>query len=49
MQLQPKLEIANVLNVNPVLNQVTTFGSSLGRPNTILQARVARVVVHVKF
>ena len=31
-RLTPKLNFYNILNVNPVLVEVNTFGSSLGRP-----------------
>jgi hypothetical protein len=47
--LEPKLEFANLLNVNTVLTQVTSFGSALGRPQTILPPRVARLFLQVKF
>lgn len=48
-QLTPKLNVYNLLNVNPVLSDVTTFGSSLGRPLTVLPARVIHFNVLVKF
>jgi len=40
---------ANLLNVNTVLTQVTTFGTALGTPQTILPPRVARLFLQVKF
>ena len=49
VQLTPKLEVANALNVSPVLTQVTTFGSSLGTPQGILPGRMARFNLGMKF
>jgi hypothetical protein len=49
MLVLPKLEVANALNVNPILTQVTTFGSSFGTPQGILPGRVARINVALKF
>jgi hypothetical protein len=46
---EPKLEVANLLNVNTVLTQVTSYGSALGTPQTILPPRVVRLFVQVKF
>jgi hypothetical protein len=47
-RLTPKLNIYNVLNVNPVLLETTTFGA-LGRPLTVLPARVVHFNMLVKF
>jgi hypothetical protein len=49
VQLIPRLEVANTLNVNTVLVQVTSFGSSLGTPQRILPGRTARLNLLVKF
>jgi len=40
--LKPQLDLFNVFNVSPVTNEVTTFGSSLGQPLTILPGRLLR-------
>jgi hypothetical protein len=40
--LKPQLDLFNVFNVSPVTNQVTTFGTSLGQPLTILPGRLLR-------
>jgi hypothetical protein len=49
VQWQPRFEIWNLLNVSPVLTEVTTFGASLGTPRTTLPARIARATMLVKF
>jgi hypothetical protein len=46
---QPKFEVANALNTNPVLTQVTSFGPALGTPQTILAPRLVRLYITVKF
>jgi hypothetical protein len=46
---EPKIEVANLLNVNTVLTQVTSYGSALGTPQTILPPRVVRFFLQVKF
>jgi hypothetical protein len=46
---QPKVEVANALNINPVLTQVTSFGPALGTPQTILAPRLVRLYITVKF
>ena len=48
-RLTPKLNLYNLLNVNPILNEITTFGSSLGRPTSVLPARVIHINMIVKF
>jgi hypothetical protein len=48
-RLTPKLNLYNLFNVNPILNEVTTFGSSLGRPTSVLPARVVHFNMLVKF
>jgi hypothetical protein len=47
--LTPKLNLYNILNVNPVLTDVITFGSSLGRPLTVLPPRIVHFNILVKF
>jgi hypothetical protein len=49
VRITPKLNLYNALNVNPVLTDVTTFGSSLGRPQSVLPARIVHFNVLVKF
>ena len=49
MQISPRLEVHNALNVSPVLSQVTTFGSSLGRPQRLLQGRMVRLFVRLSY
>lgn len=49
VQWQPRFEIWNLLNVSPVLTEVTAFGPSLGTPRTTLPARIARATLLVKF
>jgi len=41
--------IYNLLNSNPDLGQVQVFGPTLGRPTSILQARLLRLGLTVKF
>jgi hypothetical protein len=41
--------IYNVLNSNADLGQVQVFGATLGRPTAILQARLLRLGLTVKF
>lgn len=48
-RLTPKIELYNLLNVNPVLTQVLNVGPSLGRPLTVLPARVARFNILMTF
>jgi hypothetical protein len=47
--LTPQVDIFNALNANTVLTQVTTFGSSLGNPATILTGRLMRFQMKVQF
>lgn len=49
VRMTPKLNLYNLLNVNPVLTQVTNFGSSLGRPQSVLPPRVIHLNVLVRF
>ena len=49
LQVLPKLEVANAFNLSTVLAEVTTFGSSLGRPQRILPGRLARLNLVVRF
>jgi len=49
VQFEAALEIFNALNSSVVLNEVQTFGPSLGNPTEILQGRILRVSSQVKF
>jgi len=49
LRIRPQIDLFNAWNVSPVVSQVTTFGSSLGRPNRVLDARLLRVGVQVNF
>ena len=46
---EPKVDFANLWNVNPVLTQTTTYGPSLGTPQTILPPRLVRFNLLMKF
>ena len=39
----------NILNENPTTSEVEAVGPTLGRPVTILSARMISFAVHVKF
>jgi hypothetical protein len=43
------LDVFNALNVSTVFNQIQTFGSALGRPTDVIQGRVFRFGVQLKF
>jgi hypothetical protein len=49
LTVAPQLELFNIFNSNPVVTQVNTFGTSLGRPLTVLPARLVRVGLQVNF
>ena len=49
LRVAPQLELFNIFNANPVTTQVNTFGSSLGRPLTVLNPRLVRLGVQVNF
>jgi hypothetical protein len=49
IDVKPELSIFNLTNANPVLVQINTFGPSLGNVTTILNPRVLRLGVNVKF
>jgi hypothetical protein len=48
-QMQPALEMYNILNSSVVLNQNQNFGPSLGRPTSTLQGRLVKLSGLVKF
>jgi hypothetical protein len=47
--LTPQVDIFNATNANPVLTEVTTFGTALGNPVTILGARLVRFQMKIQF
>jgi hypothetical protein len=49
VEVRPELSLFNILNANPVLNLTNTFGPNLGRVNSILDPRLVRVGLFVKF
>ena len=49
VDIRPELGMFNLLNSNPVLAQVNTFGPTLDRVNTILAPRLFRFGVTVRF
>ena len=49
IDVRPELGMFNLLNSNPVLSQVNTFGPTLDRVNTILAPRLFRFGVTVRF
>jgi hypothetical protein len=48
-EVQPQLAVFNVTNGNVVLQEVQTFGSTLGQPQNFLQARMLRLAVLINF
>jgi hypothetical protein len=49
VQIRPEIGIFNVLNANPVLNVTNTFGPALDRVNAILDPRLVRLGLTVRF
>jgi hypothetical protein len=49
VQVSPQLDLFNALNAAPVLTANTTFGSSLGNVLSVLNARLIRVGVQMRF
>ena len=49
LRIAPQVELFNIFNANPVTTQVNTYGSSLGRPLTVLAPRLVRLGVQVNF
>ncbi len=48
-QVTGQLDVYNALNSNVVLTENQTFGSALGQPLTILQGRIFRAALQMKF
>jgi hypothetical protein len=49
VELQGRLEIFNATNENTVMQEITAFGPRLGIPQEILQGRIPRVALQVRF
>jgi hypothetical protein len=49
LDVRPELALFNSLNANPVLVQINTYGPSVGNVTTILNPRVLRLGLTVKF
>jgi hypothetical protein len=49
VQVAPQLDIFNALNVAPVVGEVQTFGTALGRPLRVLDPRLLRVGIRVNY
>ncbi len=49
VDIRPEIALFNLFNANPVLTQTNTFGPALGNVLTILNPRVLRVGMTVKF
>jgi hypothetical protein len=49
MKVEPTLDLYNLFNNNAVTNAVTTIGSSLGRPSSIVMGRLVRLGLHMTF
>jgi hypothetical protein len=49
VEITPAVDLFNALNSSVVTAQNQTFGTSLGRPSTILTPRTPRLSVQVKF
>ncbi len=47
--VEPQVSLYNILNENPTTSEVEAVGPTLGRPVTILAARMISFGVHVKF
>lgn len=48
-QIEALADVFNVLNTNATTGEVQTVGSSLGRPSEIIEGRLLRVGVQIKF
>ncbi len=49
VDLTGALDIFNTMNASTVFNQIQTYGSALGRPTDVMQGRVFRFGLQVKF
>jgi hypothetical protein len=49
VNINPRFDVYNVFNSNVVLSQNQNFGSTLDRPDEILQGRLPRIAVQIDF
>jgi len=49
LQVEPGLDVYNLLNSNVVITQNQNFGSALGRPDRVLQGRLVRLTAQIDF
>ena len=49
VNLTGALDVFNALNASTVFNQIQTFGSALGRPTDVVQGRLFRFGMQLKF
>jgi hypothetical protein len=49
LEIQPALEIYNLLNSSVVLNEIQSFGPSLGVPTAMMQGRFVKIGAFMKF
>ena len=48
-EVQGQLAVFNVMNANTVLQEVQSFGLSLGQPQNVLQGRLMRLALLISF
>jgi len=49
LQVEPGVDVYNLLNSYVVITQNQSFGSSLGRPERVLQGRLVRLTAQIDF
>jgi len=49
VEVQGRLDIFNVTNENTVMQEITAFGSRLGTPQEILQGRIPRIGIQLRY
>jgi len=49
IRLTPEVSLFNALNANPIVSQVTAFGTALGNPLRILEGRLIRFGFQARF
>ena len=49
LRFEPGVDVYNVFNTNPVLTENQNYGSSLGRPQKVLQGRLMRLTAQISF
>ena len=48
-EIEPALDVFNLLNANPIQSRVLQLGPTFGRANDILRGRLFRLGVYVRF